>query len=247
MLYVATVAPPTGFPTGGADPHFLCPLRNHEKLCFSVMGIPEFVFNLFSDVNLQLNAKFALPHADESRHILESATFIQQLGLIVKHPMKGALIKVKISALDHSIVVADSLIFVKQYPVTVNIVNNTVTTAVETVSSNPAHDETAWVKIITDVGFNLKLKFVKKHLDYAITDSSGLTSKAHGIQGIYARDIHVYLTMVTSTLKFMYVCMCKYICMKQQTLMISCILSMVKRTIFLLNSSCITANAYIIM
>ena len=68
---------------------------------------------------------------------------------------------------------------------TVNIVNNTVTTTVETVSENPGHDETAWVNIITDVGFNLKLKFVKKHLDYVITDSSGLTSKAHGIQGSY--------------------------------------------------------------
>lgn len=206
MLYVATVAPPTEFPefpTGGADPHFVCPLRNNEKLCFSVMGIPEFVFNLFSDVNLQLNAKFSLPHADESRHILESATFIQQLGLIVKHPMKGVLNKVKISALDHSIVVADSLIIVKQYPVTVNIVNNTVTTTVETISAKPAHDETAWVKVITDVGFNLKLKFVKKHLDYAITDSSGLTAKAHGIQGSNACD--VYAVMVTSTLIFMYV------------------------------------------
>ena len=61
LVHVATVTPPTDNPSGGADPHFVCPLRNQEKLCFSVMGIPEFVFNLFSDVNLQLNAKFALP------------------------------------------------------------------------------------------------------------------------------------------------------------------------------------------
>ena len=191
LVHVAAVTPPTDNPSGGADPHFVCPLRNQEKLCFSVMGIPEFVFNLFSDVNLQLNGKFSLPHEEESRHILESATFIQQLGLIVKHPKKGIHNKVKISALDHSIVVADSLIIVKQYPVTVNIVNNTVTTTVETVSANPGHDETAWVKIITDVGFNLKLKFVKKHLDYVITDSSGLTSKAHGIQGTPIITMHI--------------------------------------------------------
>ena len=170
------------------------------------MGIPEFVFNLFSDVNLQLNAKFALPQADESRHILESATFIQQLGLIVKHPKKGIHNKVKISALDHSIVVADSLIIVKQYPVTVNIINNTVTITVETVSANPGHDETAWVKIITDVGFNLKLKFVKKHLDYVITDNSGLTSKAHGIQGSYIRIYLCINSMQSMTFTLMHIC-----------------------------------------
>ena len=77
------------------------------------MGIQEFVFNLFSDVNLQLKSKFPLPQADESRHTLESTTFIQQLRLTVEHPKKGTLKKVKISALDHSIMIADSLVVIK--------------------------------------------------------------------------------------------------------------------------------------
>ena len=161
----------------------MCPLKNNENLCFTVQGIPEFIFNLFSDVHLQLNAKFALPQDEESRSILNSSTFIQQLGLIIKHPISNTSAKIKISALDHSIFAADSHITVKRYPVTVAIINNTVTTTVESVSTDPDHDETAWVQVITDVGFSLKLKFVKKHLDYVITDSSGLTSKAHGIQG----------------------------------------------------------------
>ena len=38
--------------------------------------------------------------------------------------------------------------------------------------------------MITDIGFSLKFKFVKKHLDYTVTDCHGLTPKAHGIQGI---------------------------------------------------------------
>ena len=168
---------------GMADPHFVCPLKNKERLCFSIQGIPEFIFNLFSDVSMQLNAKFSLPQDEESRSIQNSSTFIQQLGLIVKHPISKISTKVKISALDHSIFAADSLIIVDEYPVTVKIINNTVTTTVETVSANPDHDETAWVSVMTDVGFSLKFKFVKKHLDYVITDSSGLSSKAHGIQG----------------------------------------------------------------
>ena len=174
---------PTGNPSGGADPHFVCPLKNNENLCFSVQGIPEFIFNLFSDVNLQLNAKFSLPQTDESRYILNSSTFIQELGFIEKHPIMGVVNKVKVSALDHSILVANNFIIVKQYPITINVINGTVTITVESVGANPDHDETAWVKIITDIGFGLKLKFVKKHLDYVITDSRGLTLKAHGIQG----------------------------------------------------------------
>ena len=169
---------------GGADPHFVCTLKNGDNLCFSVQGIPEFIFNLFSDVNLQLNAKFSKPSVEESRSLMNSSTFIQQLGLIIKHSITDGVIKAKISALDHSILIADTFINVKEYPVTINIINNAVTTTVETVSANPDHDETAWVRVTTDVGFSLKFKFVKKHLDYVITNSSGLTSNTHGIQGM---------------------------------------------------------------
>ena len=170
--------------TGGADPHFVCTLKNGDNLCFSVQGIPDFIFNLFSDVNLHLNAKFCKPSAEESRSLVNSSTFIQQLGLTIKHPNSNVSNKIKISALDHSIQIDGSLLTVKDSPITVIVINNTVTTVAETLSANPSHDETAWVRIITDIGFSLKFKFVKKHLDYVITDCCGLTSKAHGIQGI---------------------------------------------------------------
>ena len=176
--------PPDPSPSGGADPHFVCTLKNGDNLCFSVQGEPEFVFNLFSDVNLHLNAKFSKPSVEESRSLMNSSTFIQQLGLIIKHPISDVVTKVKISALDHGIQISDGFITVKEYPVTINTINNTVTTTVETVSTNPDHGETAWVTIMTDVGFSLKFKFVKRHLDYVITDSSGLTSNTHGIQGM---------------------------------------------------------------
>ena len=115
---------------------------------------------------------------------MNSSTFIQQLGLTIKHPNSNVSNKIKISALDHSIQIDGSLLTVKDSPITINVINNTVTTVAEVFSTNPSHDETAWARIITDIGFSLKLKFVKKHLDYVITDYCGLTSKAHGIQGI---------------------------------------------------------------
>ena len=135
-------------------------------------------------MNLQLNAKFSKLSVEESCSLMNSSTFIQQLGLIIKHPITDGVTKAKISALDHSILIADNFIIVKEYPVTINIINNTVTTTIETVSTNPDNDEMAWVRVTTEFGFSLKFKFVKKHLNYVITDSSGLTSNTNGIQGM---------------------------------------------------------------
>lgn len=149
------------------------------------------MFNLFSDLHIQLNAKFTSPSIEESRSLVIGSTFIEQLGLIVKHCSTHALTKIKISALDYSITTADNFITIGNHPVTVNIINGIVTTTVESVSVTPSHDETAWVRIVTDVGFSLKVKFVKKHLDFVITDTNGLTTKAHGIQGKYALYIFV--------------------------------------------------------
>ena len=144
----------------------MCPLKNGNNLCFSVQGIPDFIFNLFSDSHLQLNAKFSLPEFEESQSLLNSSTFMQELGFTVKHPITSIHTNVKVSALDHSISVAGSLISVKNYPLIIKIINSTVTTTVEAtpVSTNPG--ETPWVKIITDVDFSLKLKFVKYHIDF---------------------------------------------------------------------------------
>ena len=77
------------------------------------------------------------------------------MGLTIKDSISGVFTKVRISALDHSILVADSFISVKDN-LTIKVIDNTVTTMVETVSANPNHDESAWVTVITDVGFSLK-------------------------------------------------------------------------------------------
>ena len=170
-------------PTGGADPHFVCPLRNGQSLCFSVQGEPDFIFNLFSDLNIQMNAKFASPTPDESRYLVNSSTFIQQLGLMINEHSDITL--VKISSLDHSVMVQNSLITVKDKPVTISIANGSAKVIING-DGNEVHakDETSWVSINTDVGFGIKLKFVNSHLDMIITESSGLTNEAHGIQGV---------------------------------------------------------------
>ena len=180
-MYIGTQ--PADTPSGGADPHFVSPLKNGENLCFSVQGIPEFIFNLFSDSHLQLNAKFSLPKAEESRSLVNSSTFIQQLGFIVKSPNTDEPIKIKMSALDHSVTTTGNVMVITNHPTTINVTNNNVKTTINTVSVTPAHDETAWVSIITDVGFSLKVKFVKRHIDFVITESHELTAQAHGIQG----------------------------------------------------------------
>ena len=43
--------------------------------------IPEFIFNLFSDVKLQLNAKFSEPSAEESRSLMNTSTIHSTVGV----------------------------------------------------------------------------------------------------------------------------------------------------------------------
>ena len=76
------------------------------------------MFNLFSDTNLLVNAKFALPKIEESHLLVNSSTFIEQLGFSIRHPITHMLTKAKISALDHSILVGDNFIIVEDHPIT---------------------------------------------------------------------------------------------------------------------------------
>jgi len=105
-------------PTIGADPHFVCPLKNGQLLCFSVQGEPDFIFNLFSDANVQANAKFSLPHPDESHALMNSSTFIQEIGLTFKAANdKSVITKIKLSALDHTVIVSGNKININNKPV----------------------------------------------------------------------------------------------------------------------------------
>ena len=141
------------------------------------------MFNLLSDLNIQMNAKFASPTPDESRYIVNGSTFLQELGILLKE--NNGITHVKISSLDHTVMVENTLTVIKDKPVTISITNGSIKVLItKEIDEMPVIDETPWVTIKSDIGFQLKVKFFKKHLDMIITDTSGLTKYVHGIQGM---------------------------------------------------------------
>ena len=44
--------------------------------------------------------------------------------------------------------------------------------------------ETVWLHLNTELGFRMKIRFYKKHLDMMVTRSDGLTNEADGLIGI---------------------------------------------------------------
>ena len=168
----------------GNDPHFFLPLANGDHMCFSIQGEPDFAFNLINDKYIQLNGQFVLPAEEESHTISNVSTFIGSLGLLVTCPKTGETIAVKVSALDHSILVGDSLTIVKDKPVTVNISNSITIDIGSKIPTSKLKDESAWLYINTNVGFGMKVRFYKKHVDLFLTKTHGLTKAAHGLIGI---------------------------------------------------------------
>ena len=165
------------------DPHFFIPLPNGENLCYSVQGQPDFMFSLIKDKYIQLNAQFVLPASDESHTIANVSTFLGDLGLLLRCPDTGITTAIQVSARDHSIKVENEHIVVGTKPVMVMISNISVTTAVYAEEQDKLKDESAWLYISSDIGFGMKIRFYKKHLDMMITKSDGLTSEADGLIG----------------------------------------------------------------
>ena len=167
----------------GGDPHFFIPLPNGDNLCYSVQGQPDFMFSLINDKYVELNAQFVLPASDESNTIANVSTFLGDLGLHLKSPKSGKTLSAIMSAKDHSIKVGDEYIAMNKRPFTVMVsIDNNITVSAGTEEHN-LRDEIAWFRIITDIGFGIKVKFFKKHLDLMITNNEGLTNKADGLMG----------------------------------------------------------------
>lgn len=117
---------------------------------------------------------------------MNSSTFIQDVGLSFRAANNRSIItKIKLSALDHTITVSDNDINVGSKPITINIVKGSVQMKISSKSTiTESLDETAPISITSDVGFAVKVKFIKSHLNMAIVDTTGLSKKAHGIQGM---------------------------------------------------------------
>ena len=163
----------------GNDPHFFLPLLNGDHLCSSVQGQPDFLFRLIKDKYVLLNAQFVLPASGESNTIANVSTFLGNLGLLLMSP-RGKFISAEVCAKDHSIKVCDELVKIDKNPVIVTI-STKYNTSVN--FGTALKDGSALFTIKTDVGFGMKIRFYKKHLDLMITASEGLTKKADGLMG----------------------------------------------------------------
>ena len=136
--------------------------------------------SLIRDKYVKLNAQFVLPASDESNTIANVSTFLGNLGLLLRSPKTGKTVSAKMSARDHSIKVDDELVKIDNNPVTVTISTEyNITVDIGT----KVDKGSAWLTIKTDVGFGMKIRFYKKHLDLMITNNEGLTNESDGLMG----------------------------------------------------------------
>jgi len=142
------------------------------------------MFSLIKDKYVQLNAQFVLPAIDESNTIDDVSTFVGDLGLLLRCPISGKSMAVKVSAQDHSIQIGDETKIAISVPVKVSIARDfNVSASLSAKVNETTKDETAWLYLNTEFGFGMKIRFYKKHLDMIITKSDGLTSEADGLMG----------------------------------------------------------------
>ena len=145
------------------------------------------MFSLIKDEFVQLNALFVLPAKDdESETIANVSTFMGKLGLSLQCPLTGQSTNIQVSAQDHSVSVADAVAVVKNRVVTVKVSKHfDVSIVVDgNVQSDLKRDESALLNIISDFGFELQVRFYKKHLNFFVKNTDILTKKAHGLLGM---------------------------------------------------------------
>ena len=135
------------------------------------------MFNLIKDRYVQLNAQFVLPAEDESHTIANVSTFLGNLGLVLRSPVTGNTTVIKVSAEDHTVQVGNSITTVKDKPVNLIISSNF------DVIQQIGEGDLPLLYINSELGFGIKVRFYKKHLDMLLTKTSGLTKEAHGLIG----------------------------------------------------------------
>jgi len=137
-----------------------------------------------------------LPASDESNTIANISTFLGNLGLLLKPPNTNSTTVVKVSAQDHSITVGDEYVVINGKPVTVMVsTGHDITVSIDAKECDKLKDESAWLYVKTDIGFGMKIRFYKKHLEFMITENEGLTTEADGLMGMLIFGKHVGCTL----------------------------------------------------
>ena len=169
------------------DPHFAIPLVNGLQLCYSLQGIPYFIFNLISDPLININAYFIPP--EEGKNLQEYATFLGDIGVMIKSSKcslakceQEIITKVKISAADRSVFVDGRNTAVKDKAVH-------VVTGIDVRDTTIEFGETFKKKrpyVVVELkqsGLAFKFQFTNEHLDLIVLDYSGISKHSHGIMG----------------------------------------------------------------
>ena len=167
-------------------------------MCFSIQGQPDFIFNLINDKYIQLNGKFVLPDTKDNHMFSNVTTFLGSLGLTVTDKQTGNITIIEVSAEDHSVAVGNSITVVKDSPITVNMSTEGVTfKTIYQSDASEMDDKFNWILLNTNLGFDMKITFYKKHLNMLLTKTSGLTKHAHGLIGkliatlLWKQSVHV--------------------------------------------------------
>ena len=172
----------------GQDPHFIVPLMGNQKFCYSMQGMANFAFNLVSDYFISINAYFVLPEEEKRSRFKEYATFIGDIGILIQqdgHEGKDQLkniIKISISASDHSVTVDGIKTVISDHSVNIAIDNTTTVVDDKTVDEKTTPDLTVTVK---QPKLSFKVTFVHDHIDLVFIDDSGVSQDCHGIMGKY--------------------------------------------------------------
>ena len=162
----------------GGDPHFSILLRDNSLLCYSVQGESNSVFNLISNTNFLINAKFT---PDSKR---EGVTWMGSIGVVIHKTVQyggSRVTHLQFDALDRTVYIGDKIIL------DVNAVKELVSEngSLYTVErGHPAvflHHPSVMVHL-KDVGLHFSIKFEGQHLDMS-WHSSVRDSNSHGLIG----------------------------------------------------------------
>ena len=185
----------------GQDPHFIVPLMGNQKFCYSMQRMANFAFNLVSDYFISINAYFVLPEEEKRSRFKEYATFLGDIGILIQqdgHKGKNQLkniIKISISASDHSVTVDGIKTVISDHSVNIVIESRSTTVVYnKTVDEKITPDLTVTVK---QPKLSFKVTFVHNHIDLVFIDDSGVGHDCHGIMG----KVYIYNTTAIAKLR----------------------------------------------
>ena len=166
---------------GGDDPHFSIVLPSGKIMCFTVQGEHGFSFNLISNNQLTMNAKF-VPDSRRSE-----VTWMGTMGIIVHHNSYGGsnMTKLRFEVSSKTVHIGDKVNLQAR-----NIEKLTFKNGKLTISEAPpvvGYKVPSIYVDLEDVEVTFTMKFMKEHLDIywhrtgmKITDSHGLIGKVGG-------------------------------------------------------------------